>query len=757
MVADERKLDSESVHGDGIISRPSEDHLKRTAIGLALAFVILFGYASRAQVRDRPVRPQPVAASVSGRAIILINGREQPVRRARVALTPDGGNAHTTQTDTDGAFRFDGLTAGTYRAAVDKAGFVQSSEQEPIELTRGDTRRLTVTMVPGSSVSGRITLDTGEPIANVVVTAERVLATGERQADPHFAETDDLGRFRLHTLSSGRYVLRARSDVVKADVYYPGTARAEDGQVVTLSTGQEIEGADLVLANLQTNVAVPSAAAIPSGTARITGLVYWSDTRKLATGVTVRAGSGGRWTSTTTDQEGQFTFVNIGPGRYTVVAERARPVGMPPEARPPATQAQGVLVDLHNGEAAGDVQVPLSPGRTIAGRVLDEFGDPVPGVKVNVDQRIYGLGRVIRAFVMPMFSAGTTDDLGRFRFSGLEAAEYCLRTQQTSDLGTFVQAPSGFAPTFFPGVTELAHASPVRVVDRDALDVDFSLVPAPMAAVEGVVLNVAGNPYSGGSVSIGERSTRTASDGTFVMRDLPAGPYKISTTTYEGVGDIAVDLPPESNDRPLHVTMTTHAFTTVRGRVVFDGNAPGSWRTSTRLGFFTTDLEIENATKFADDGSFAIQSVTRPGYFRASGPPGWKLESVTVDGQDVTDSPIDFTHDVNNLDVVFTHRLGSVTGTVTAVSKPVSAAMVVLFPEDPKRRAYPSRYTSVARTLFTGAFTIPDVLPGSYYALAVPLFLGDPDPDWLEKMRAFATLIQVEEQLETTASLEMVR
>ena len=83
--------------------------------------------------------------------------------------------------------------------------------------------------------------------------------------------------------------------------------------------------------------------------------------------------------------------------------------------------------------------------------------------------------------------------------------------------------------------------------------------------------------------------------------------------------------------------------------------------------------------------------------------------------------------------------------------------MVVLFPEDPKRREYPSRYTSVARTQFTGAFTIPDVLPGSYYALAVPLFLGDPDPDWLEKMRAFATLIQVGEQQETTASLEMVR
>ena len=125
-------------------------------------------------------------------------------------------------------------------------------------------------------------------------------------------------------------------------------------------------------------------------------------------------------TSTTSDADGRFEFVNVVAGTLHV---RARLTGYydvtdidrPRSGAPPPS--------ISDGEVMAGVKVTLHRGSAIVGRITDEFGDPAAGVVVQVLRRRRGRS----GDVTGVYRAGgspVTDDTGAFRAWGLMPGEY---------------------------------------------------------------------------------------------------------------------------------------------------------------------------------------------------------------------------------------------------------------------------------------------------------------------------------------------
>src|SRR6185295_4626691 len=175
--------------------------------------------------RDSAVAPQTATGtlSIAGHVVLGEGATTSPVRRARVTLSADGTlPTQVTDTDTDGAFRFDRLPAGTLRLLAEKPGFILQ-EHGPgraavrplmVTLTDAPVANLNVGMQRAAAIEGQLLGDNGEPAANIVVSAVRLAygAYGRRPVAVRQATTDDMGRFRVHTLPSGEYYVEAAPD-----------------------------------------------------------------------------------------------------------------------------------------------------------------------------------------------------------------------------------------------------------------------------------------------------------------------------------------------------------------------------------------------------------------------------------------------------------------------------------------------------------------------------------------------------------------
>jgi hypothetical protein len=117
------------------------------------------------------------------------------------------------------------------------------------------------------------------------------------------------------------------------------------------------------------------------------------------------------------------------------------------------------------------------------------------------------------------------------------------------------------------------------------------------------------------------------------------------------------------------------------------------------------------------------------------------LKAVMHDGQDVTDSGIDFTpgRTYDGIQVIFTQRVTDLSGLVSDDrNRPVIDATVVIFPADRERWTYQSRYIRSARPDTNGRYSVKNLPPsGDYLVIAVRnLETGQAtDPDFLSRAR----------------------
>jgi 5-hydroxyisourate hydrolase-like protein (transthyretin family) len=525
----------------------------------------------------------------------------------------------------------------------------------------------------------------------------------------------------------------------------------------------------------------------PKPLGKISGVVTRADTGRPIENATIRLirweGGLGQFVPTKgTDAAGRFLFEGLVAGSYSLMFAAERFVSLQfGQATPQETERR---VELKDGEHFDKADISLPPTTAIEGRLLDEFGDPVPGIRVQpaLVQFIGGKRRLVPAGSGSVPSR-PTDDLGRFRIFNMPPGDYYL----VAVAGPFAgpDDPSGFALTYFPGTAVPTEATPVRLeLGKDLSGLAFQLTPAPMATISGVMTDEAGKPLagsirflatSGGDVrSLIMAGVAVGADGAFTFRNVAPGTYVIQAFARVAGGEGNLGSMPFGS-LPVTVSAGGDDLTNLqlklppppvaRGRIVFDGDGPPPRRvivSPSQINFASAPAGGGPPnTVTREDWTFQVNNMSGVRMVRVNVSPAlWTLKQVTLNGRDITDEPIDFSNgDVNGIEITLTSRGPVLNGSVTDAGKPSSNCTVVVFSNDATKWIFPSRYFSQVRPGPNGEFQIGGLPPGDYLALALPSVQGTDwqDPEFLKQHLGAATHFSLSEGGTQTIALKVYR
>ena len=520
--------------------------------------------------------------------------------------------------------------------------------------------------------------------------------------------------------------------------------------------------------------------------------------------------------SAMTDAEGRFEFRDLPAGRFNLSASKAGYVTVQyGQTRP---FESGKPIDLSEGQLMDKADISMPRGSAISGRVVDEFGDPVADALVSAMRSTWSGGR---RRLQPTGRTAMTNDLGQFRIYGLSPGDYYVNaTFRSMDMmgmdiamaaamgggaggvGPVGSNPnSGYAPTYFPGTANGAEAQKITLaVGQEAQNTDFALLPVKLAKITGTVISSEGKPVEGSMINAVPRNAegvgmmmmagnaRSDKNGNFTILNLAPGDYTLQSRSLQimttGGGDnmmftarIGGDSGAESEVGSLPLTVTgedlsnvvivTSKGATAAGRVVFDDGSKPSSITSVRVSAAPVDSDGPGAgfggggNSVKADGTFELKGLSGTRIIRAVNvPSGWMLKSVRVNGNDVTDSGMDFKsgESVNGIEVTLTSKLTEVNGTVKDASQQVKDYTVVVFADEPQKWTLPnSRYVTGSRPDQEGRFQIKNLPPGDYLAVAVDyLAQGEwNDPEILERLKSQGTSFSVKEGETKTLNLTL--
>ncbi|HJR60824.1 MAG TPA: carboxypeptidase regulatory-like domain-containing protein [Vicinamibacterales bacterium] len=576
----------------------------------------------------------------------------------------------------------------------------------------------------------------------------------------------------------------------------------------------------------------PSQQAAAVGSAVISGTVLMAGgtqpARKVRLSLSGAEVRGGR--TATTDDQGRYSFTALPAGRYTLTATKPGHVAVTYGQRRPGRA--GTPIQLSDGQTfRADLQIPK--GSVITGTVFDENGEPSPQTQVRVMRVIMQNGRR----TLQGSNSSSTDDRGIYRAFGLLPGDYVVcATPRNSNLGDFARmatevralqqsleamarvseeqarvvgqriasleasmppdddtAPPGYAPICYPGSISAATASSVTLgISEERPGIDFQLQLAPLARIEGTVVNSTGaqvreinvqlTDAQPAGLSLGNMSARADSEGRFRLMNVPPGQYRLTARAMIqparapqppvppgggrgrgaappvpredaiavwGSADVSVDGRTLSN-----VLLTLQQGVSVSGQVTFEGAAtPPADLTRLRVTmspFEPTPFGGSSSARVDASGRFTIPSVV-PGRYRlaASAPGGWVTESAVIGGQDALDFPYDVkgNQSVTGVVVTFTDRPTELSGTVTDdKNQPAPGYTLIVFPADSRYWTGSSRRIQSTRPSTDGRFTFRNLPPGDYrLAPVADLEPGQTsDPTFLQQLEATALRVSLQ-------------
>ena len=513
----------------------------------------------------------------------------------------------------------------------------------------------------------------------------------------------------------------------------------------------------------------------PKGTAIIRGQVMATATGQPVRRAQVRVisndgrGNGG---VTSTDNDGRFEVKELAAGRYIVMATKGGYVtGQFGQRRP---NEPGTPIELVEAQTADRVNFSLMRGGVIAGRILDDGGEPVSGTQVMA-MRYAFVGGVRR--LTPGGAEGgndRTDDQGGFRLFGLPPGEYFVSAVNRA--GGFISAEmnnteaDGFAPTYFPGTANVAEATRITLrAGQEMTGANFAMIVARLARVRGRALNSSGEPVTSSMISLSPaepsqmsmsfNNTMIGRDGAFQFTSVAPGRYILNVrpnnmpVTGIEFASMPLVVGPEDLD---NVMVTTSLGATARGVIVTDdGSAPGFKPSQVQVmanpAEPMTMMFGNGPSKVNDDYSFELSGLADRRLIRASAGPGWFLKSVLQGGDDVTDSGLEFMpgRSIEDLQITMTQKTTELSGLVTDDrNRPVVDSTVVIFPANRERWTYLSRYLRTTRPDTEGRYNVRSLPPGEDYLIIAVQNLESGqggDPEFLARAREEAKTLTLNE------------
>jgi hypothetical protein len=437
------------------------------------------------------------------------------------------------------------------------------------------------------------------------------------------------------------------------------------------------------------------AAAMPAQDAGvIAGVVRNSATHALLEDAQVSLIGAGS-TGAQTDEHGSFRFTDLPAGKYTLRIEKPGYEGPEP---------------LKVEAGAQPVTVELDPLAQIEGRILDDDGNPAPGVEV------------LTFPYFTKFSTGTSptsEQDGRFVLANLKAGDYWIRLRIPAAL----RAHGYPATEYYPGVADSAQASSIHLAAAQQIaGLTIRLRRVPLVSFRGKVEDLA-KDEAARPVEVALDCEPSEIDGSFGRHEVDAEghfhfdnvpPGRHQILIYRGTG--ANDLPYATsvNVGREELTVPVPPFTSLAGVVKSTAKAP--WEGVIGIGLHREGAWRRRVTP-GDDGTFTLPDI----------PPGdWTLDvesnglesaghalqvaSVKFGGASVTRQPIAVVEGGNPpIVITLSGETGDIAGTVEP-GDPDDPALVVAQAVD----GLPLKSLTTAISGQDGSFAIAGLLPGEY-------------------------------------------
>lgn len=535
----------------------------------------------QARHRPQPAVPKDTVAVETPEGRCIVEGRVteiktgKPIEHAEVtcastALQDDEQRAKSahTFTDKDGQYALHVEIKGSYVVQAHPNGYIQGSQV--LELTEDKTARADFALSTGATISGRVS----EKGSNVGAVGVQVVARGKAHS---VARTDAQGRYTLSGLLPGDYEVRL--DVADTPYMITGMVPTRNASVRTETqdvTGIDfaVEAAGQVWGYVMTRDQKPMQAD-----------VVLCSSASMMTQITDAAIRQSRPVAGRSQDDGYYELSNV------PLNKEWRITAMPKESAPQLsepfllTSRQRVIrVDMH-----------VSPGSNVYGRVLDTDNNPVPSAEVVC---IPSYGQFFSPLDTPQaFRNATSNDDGTFMVPNLPVGEYQIMGRKDG----FKFAAIG-QPIYPDGYTEIR-----------GIDIILTPVASGNSTVYGTVTDATGTALADvrlemsmvgqSDMTAGASNTETDASGAYRFDKVPDGFVMLVAQKdgYQQQNVTAVKL-----DEPTDIVMQAAAV--ISGNVLIreTGSAPtGGYTVRASLASGAATPSIGMLMQGATGGSFS--------------------------------------------------------------------------------------------------------------------------------------------------------
>jgi protocatechuate 3,4-dioxygenase beta subunit len=486
--------------------------------------------------------------------------------------------------------------------------------------------------------------------------------------------------------------------------------------------------------------------ATPAGGYRVSGtVVSKTDGHPLArTRVTLRdTKNSQKFESRVTEEDGKFYFQGVPPGKYSLIGAKR---GFITAAYDQHEQFSTAIVTGASVDTEA-LALRLAPAARIAGKILDESGDPVRHASVTLYSQDHSSG----VDQIHQSRGAQTDDQGEYELPSLTPGTYFLSASakpwyaihpQTEQRGsrsgrkTSPDPPENFDHSvdvaypviYYADVTDADSATPISVRGGEHLQVDIHLNPVPSLHIlfhvpatsnHGYAVPQLSQPAFDGSVPLRAETTQMISPGLLELTGVPAGRYNISVNQPGGSVEMnGVDVTKDreeisiSNAEP---TSTLKLSVQVAGAAKLPDGLVVGLRSSPRV--------LAGSKSLDEKGEAELPEIAAGRYEVAVWGPlqPYSVQRISAEGATISGHTLILPAGASaSVSLTVVAGSSNLEGTAKQSGKFFAGAMVVLVPrnfqKDPEANRELFRRD---QSDLDGTFSLPNVVPGSYTLLAI--------------------------------------